>query len=1450
MKKIIRITLITLFSGLCFVILCLVLAAAFIQTAPGQRIMEKALNEVLVWDDGRVIITGISGRIPFNLAVENISIEDGHGAWLSICRAKLRWSLPELLSRKFHIFELGAGMVDLARLPETAPREEKVPSRPMDIKWVWPLPALTVDHLYLNSVHISDRIMDENMELSLEGSLFADSHGFSLAGLELDRLDKPSSLVRLRADLTRDPYSLDLDLTVSEADILESLIPLDEWPSSVSLELKGSGPLNAWKGRLNLDGSDKFSTSLDLEIRQEDFYFLHLGGDFFVNPLLLPAHGLDFTRDPFSLSLKAGLDHSNRVVLESLNINSPNLELEGDVFFDPSEMNIFGSLGLNIPDINLLLMDTGFEGQRPMMFAVDFDGPVDVLSATSNVRVRSVSGHGLSLGQALLKGDFQLKPTEKIIYAAHGNLQISDFHIRQYAQLPENFVLDFDLDHSFENILTLNKLDLAGRDLKAELAGQIDLGALQFKADLYAHAGQAQQLIPGLGEDAFFSTDIEAAVKGRGDIREFSYSMDADITMSEFHADEPALTFLAGDRMKLSGSLTFTEDLTLHVSRAELDAEEFSLIGAGYMNFKDMDMDYSGELVVPSLAGLGEILETNMAGKVNVDLAARGKVVQPDLRAVAMVKDFRYEHLDPADIEAEVKTVIQDGLPRGSLEMFITQTDKRLDLYTDFALWEHSLEIAGLSIRGHDLEVRADLDFDLETHLVHGSVLVETADLSSISRFFDLNITGALKSEATLAAVQTEQNITFSLSGEDLGFEDFSISGIQASADMESLSPQGFFRSDITISGIKAPQAEIDLFTADMKGRADKIEFSSTLAGTFLHPLDLTITGSYSAEESKHIVEVSELLGVYAHEHFHLVSPSVFEYSPDKTVLSPFNIASGGGILSIAADLTLDEVNASIELKDLNIDRIPLQNLDQVQGTINFDLMLGGRPGSPVVKAEFNIDGLTPATPHLEIPHALNLTAGINLANGQATIEAFLMENQTRLARLDFSLPVDFALEPFKFDLPDPLPLAGRLQSSLDLEQPAQVLLPPDQILTGFFSADFTISGTISKPVLQGKLNVEKGSFEHLDGGIYIADLELRAQADQTMITISEIKASDGLNGQVRGSGSADLSGDFPWGMKMGMKNFRLINHKLAQVFIDNGDLNISGDSSGAEVSGKIVFQSVEAYLPDQAPPGVVDIDVTEINRSTEQKIPETQPAGDPYPVMLDLDLSFPARVYVRGRGLDSEWAGDLKITGEATAPSVRGDLNVVRGRLELLDRRFNLERESIIFLDGSFPPDPNVDIRAQYHQKGMLINVRVYGPALEPEIELTSDPHMPQDEILAWVLFGRDISSISPFQAIALANAARTLTMGRTGPDMLGQVRDFIGVDDIDISTDPEEGHTQFGLGKYVHEKVYVEVKKGTAPGTDAVRVEVELTPRISLESSVESDSEGGVGIFWKYDY
>ncbi len=1455
MNKYIKIPLI-IFSALwVMVILALILAIAFIQTGPGQRLVEKTLNNHLVWDEGRVGGSGISGRIPFDFSIDNISLKDNQGQWLGIDQARLRWSFSKLLSRQIHIFELGAGTVDLDRLPDISPKdidEKTPPALPQELRWKWPLPALTAESIFLDRVRISDQILDEYAELNLASTFLADDQGFSLARLEISRLDKPTSLISLMADLTRDPYYLDLDLLIFDTQILESLIPLENWPSSTALELKGSGLLSTWQGRLYLSGEDVFSADLALEIMEEDSYFINVGGELFVSPALLPAQAFEFTEDPFSFFLKAGLDGSHGIVLEKLAMDSSRLGLEVSGHFDLKEQKTSGMLSLHIADISALLLQSGFQSTDPLNIQATFKGPVDSLNVISKLGAGPVAGHGLSVQQVMLNSNFQLKPSAGTIYSATGDLRVEDLLIQQYPYLPENYGVNFEIDHYAQNILSLKQLNIQARELKANLSGEINFESMQFQAGLLASAGQAQQLIPGLGRDTFFSTDMEIKVKGGGDIGTMNFFADADLSMPGFKSDDTVLNTLAGEKPRITAGLTFDDQMLLQVSQARVKGTEFLFTGSGDMDLRNMEMEYSGLLSVPSLTGLSQALDKDISGEIQIQLDAAGEVTRPRLRALADIKDFVFEQLEPADLQADLEThFVQEG-PRGSLEMSITQDEKRLDVYTGFNVTEQIISIFNFYATGHGLDITADIDFSLESRLADGKLLGDIPDLDRLGQFIGLNISGALEWDIILAPQEGKQSIFFSLAGENLGYDDHFISEVEAWGDMDHVSPQGLFHSQIRASGMRFPQTEIALFAAEVQGTRDRVNFSTDVSGEVIHPLELVMQGRYTALENRHTIEVSDLHGNYAHESFHLNAPAVLIHSEDLTSLRQLSMKLGPGTLTAEATMTPEQADVSLKLQDLKLENLPVQQLDQLLGVLHLDLTLSGNPASPRLSADFHVEGLAPSAAHLEISQPMLLTAHFRLEGGQALLEAALMENRNTLVGLEYNMPMEFALVPFTISLSDTVPVQGQLHSELDLETLSMILLPPDQLLTGIVQADVVLSGTLAQPEFQGTLNLNNGSYEHLDGGVFISDLELRAQADQNRITISRISASDGLSGEIKGSGSVDLdpAENMPWNLDFILNNMRIINHKLALAYISSGSLDISGDKSKADLSGRIGFQSVHVGIPDQAPPGIVDLDVIEINRPEDLEETHTRPIKTHYPVSLDLELDFPSRVYVRGRGLDSEWGGNLKITGEASSPSVRGDLSVVRGRLEILDRRFNLSRDSIINLDGTHPLDPHIDIRAELRQRNIVVNVRVFGPALQPEIELTSDPPMPQDEILAWVLFGRDLANITPFQAIALANAARTLAMGQTGPGVLGQVRDFIGVDDLDITGDPEDGETQFGLGKYVHERVYVQVKKGTGSGSDSVSVEVELTPRISLESSLESEKGSGVGIFWKYDY
>src|SRR3546814_20587352 len=102
--------------------------------------------------------------------------------------------------------------------------------------------------------------------------------------------------------------------------------------------------------------------------------------------------------------------------------------------------------------------------------------------------------------------------------------------------------------------------------------------------------------------------------------------------------------------------------------------------------------------------------------------------------------------------------------------------------------------------------------------------------------------------------------------------------------------------------------------------------------------------------------------------------------------------------------------------------------------------------------------------------------------------------------------------------------------------------------------------------------------------------------------------------------------------------------------------------------------------------------------------------------------IDIPGQVFVRGRGLESEWGGALTVTGRADDPKVEGAIEVRRGRFDGLGRSFAFERGRVVF-DGGPASDPTLDMILATAVAEIAAKVAVSGPAQRPKITLTSAP-------------------------------------------------------------------------------------------------------------------------------
>src|SRR5690606_31090329 len=228
----------------------------------------------------------------------------------------------------------------------------------------------------------------------------------------------------------------------------------------------------------------------------------------------------------------------------------------------------------------------------------------------------------------------------------------------------------------------------------------------------------------------------------------------------------------------------------------------------------------------------------------------------------------------------------------------------------------------------------------------------------------------------------------------------------------------------------------------------------------------------------------------------------------------------------------------------------------------------------------------------------------------------------------------------------------------------------------------------------------------------------------------------------------------------------------------------------------------------------------------------------------LDVLIDAPNRIFLRGRGLDAELGGSVRLGGTLRAISPSGAIELIRGRLDLLGKRLDLTEASLV-LEGDLVP--YLTVVASNQSDDVTSMVRIEGPVNAPEVTFTSIPELPQEEVLAWLLFGRGLESISPLQAAQLANAVATLA-GRGGTGIVDRLRKGFGFDDLDVQTS-EDGTASVSAGKYISRNVYTEIEVDQ-DGKLQINLNLDLRKGVTVKGRVGSDGDSGIGIFLERDY
>ncbi len=469
----------------------------------------------------------------------------------------------------------------------------------------------------------------------------------------------------------------------------------------------------------------------------------------------------------------------------------------------------------------------------------------------------------------------------------------------------------------------------------------------------------------------------------------------------------------------------------------------------------------------------------------------------------------------------------------------------------------------------------------------------------------------------------------------------------------------------------------------------------------------------------------------------------------------------------------------------------------------------------------------------------LSMKLNGRIAGGSMTVSGTVASRSGLDGAFDARAPVSARARPMR------IALAGEGRATWRAQGPADALWglvgSLDQNLAGQFEGAGDVRFAVGRLSGEGGFSLAGGRFSDRQTGVELRDIAARVRFDDAGARLEQFSAHDLRSGTLTGTGQAR-------GLKDGevaifANDIRLLNRPDARA-VASGPLALKWTRDGMTLSGDLAVREATLATP-RTDAGIPRLDVVEINRPGEED--GEIPAGSREEVTraaLDLRVRAPGRVFVRDRGLDSEWAVDLRVRGTSTAPRVFGEARLIRGRFTLAGRVFEAQ-SGLIRFNGA-PDEALINLAAEMSSPEITARIVLSGPVSDPAIELSSTPALPQDEILPQALFGRASQDLSALEAAQLAASLAQLA-GQASLDIAGAARDLVGLDRLDVR------ETGAGLrvagGKYLTRDVYLEVAR-TGIGETETQVEWRVRPQLFLISAFEPNGDRRLSVRWRREY
>ncbi|HZH53616.1 MAG TPA: translocation/assembly module TamB domain-containing protein [Microvirga sp.] len=1420
--------------------LVLLLAGAllFVLT-PGSRSQETdqgflagLISRALSTPATRVSIGAVEGALSSDATIRDITISDRDGVWFRLDSARIVWRRLALLSRRLEVDRLEIGRMEILRRP--IPADETVPGADEPLLPELPVKVQITD-FSLGELALGHPILGVEARLTATGaaSLGNPAEGLNLR-LDARRLDAAGTFVA-RLGYASERLDLTFGLDEPAGGILARAANIPGLPP-VKLDLTGSGVLDAFAAQLTFNAGDTIGATGGANLRREGgVRRLVLDLDARIEGLLPAVVAPVFAGDTqLDADTTFGDDGAVNVTRLSVVSRTARLDANGTLSAD---RNVDLRLSARAVPTDQGKTVAGGAEIRTLVFDGRVAGPLTGPTIVGDVDAEDMR---LPAGRiARLDASFSATPNGLLSEPATRVALVADARASGVA------LSDPGLARAVGNELTLTLRGSAAPDGVTE----IDTARLSTPTMAATYVGRLGSPDAGgtltvrapdlsrFGEVASLrlrgALDLNARLQGLLSDGPLVATLDGNA--SQFATGIAPVDGLAGGRLTLSGVARLLPSggfgfQDLHLAGAHAGAR---LNGDATPNTLDLDANVD----IPDLRHL----DTRLTGTGEVAARFTGNLDRPDatLRAdirngTALGRPISRLALDAIanDLTGllDARVSLSGDVDRKPADATI-HVSKRSE--GGWRLSDLSLTVGSVTVNGN-----ATLD---AANLATGQLRIEAGNLDDLSPLVLTHLSGDLDADIALDAADGRQNARLDARGERLKAADASIERLSARASVTDLYARPVIDAAVAVDRATFAGETFSQIRLDANGTTG---VSDIVLAAQARGFDLDARGRLVPETPIRF-DLTTLTARRGGRQIALSRPATLTFGDGALTVRQLVLAVERGTISLDGT-----AGSSIDLR-VAAQALPLSAADIIvpgtglSGTLDGSARIGGSASAPTGEWRLRVARFTlPQTRDLGAP-PLDIAAQGRLEGSATTVDGTVNAGRAATLRVAGRAPlgINRALD---------LSAQGRV----DLSIANSFLSAAGRQVTGTAAVDMRIGGTLEEPAVNGALTLSGGSFRDLLQGVRLENIQGRFVARGTDITIERLSAATRNGGVLSAGGriALDPAEGFPGEVRITGQRAELVSNEIVRTTA-NLDLTLAGPlARNPRVNGQVQIISMDVTVPERLPATVRPIAGTKhvnpppivaARLAQEARIRASAERSTPFNATLDLTVVAPNRIYVRGRGIDAELGGDLRLTGTLNDPIAVGAFSLRRGRFTIAGTRLDFTRGLLTFT-GDLTPE--IDFLAETRAGEVTARIGVTGSAREPQFSFTSDPDLPQDEVLSRLLFEKASGGLSATQALQLAQVAAQFS-GGGGDDVFESLRRSLGVEGLDISLGAEGGPT-VGISRAISDRISVGVKAGASTEQSGVSVDIDVTRRIRVQGEVSADGDTAVGIGAEWEY